>query len=190
DLDLVDATKKEFNLKKTYYSRNFKNIHLVALDSNLLNDDANKAEMLNWLRTDLSKLKKSQVSVVYFFHSPVTSASLHKPSETSLREITPILDEYLVDFVITAENHNYQRSCPLNLTGISEVCTSPGSLYIVSGGGGAPLQGFTGTREEIIRQRVKAYHFVLIEVDGQNIHLRAIDTEGKTIDDIELKKKI
>lgn len=137
DVPITDKIVKKFKLKKSYYSKNFKNVHLIALDSNLLSDQGKSDEMISWLKKDLAK-NKSKITIAYFFHSPVSSESLHKSSDAAREKIIPVLDEYLVDFVITAENHNYQRSCPLNLTGIGEVCVSPGTLNIVTGGGEHP----------------------------------------------------
>ncbi len=176
-----------------YYSVDIGTIHLVALDSNRPLDEASFSrtdDMADWLDQDLAGVPPDMVTIIILHHSPFTSESVHGPDRRVRNKLVSIFDQYAVDFVVSGHTHNYQRTCPLNFTASAETCASPGTLYLVTGGGGAPLHGFRSPREPFIAARTKAHHFLLFEVTDEGlIRLRAIDDTGTVIDDVTLRKR-
>jgi len=101
---------------KEYYSIDEGNLHLVMLDSETVNRDADGA-MAQWLKKDLAANTKPWVVVA--FHTPPYSDGGHKSDSDfdsggrlkDMREnFVPIFDEYGVDVVLSGHSHGYERS--------------------------------------------------------------------------------
>ena len=101
---------------EAYYSINSHNLHLVMLDSETVNRDAD-GKMATWLKKDLAANTKPWVIVA--FHTPPYSDGGHKSDDNfdsggrlvDMREnFVPIFDEYGVDVVLSGHSHGYERS--------------------------------------------------------------------------------
>lgn len=146
------------------YSFDYGNCHFVCLDANAYTNTLDP-KLIEWLRNDLSRSKADWKIVAY--HQPGFNSSGRHYDYQSMRLLSPFLEEWKVDLVLTGHVHNYQRSVPLKFdpkrdsTGQSYmmeksgrvdgkfkldtkfdgvVNTKPdGIIYIVSGAGGAVL---------------------------------------------------
>ena len=157
-----------------YYSFDWGDAHFVALDSTppRYSDSA----MLQWLESDLAASTATLKFV--FFHHALYTTGLHAgdPSLPAMKAmLEPIFDRYDVDLVFNGHDHAYERSRPIT-----------GTIYIVSGGGGAGLYDVT-TSGDIVAAR-KAHHTVQVQIDSCVLSLRAIDTSGAVFDQIALSK--
>lgn len=105
DLPQASGTEK-------YYSVNYGNVHLIALDSYGSYNAANSA-MYNWLEADLSNNTK-QWTIVYFHHPPYSKGSHDSDNSTELvdmrNNIIPLLESNGVDLVLSGHSHAYERS--------------------------------------------------------------------------------
>jgi len=107
---------------EAYYSYNYGNIHLVALDSYGWEAGSTRlydtlGAQANWLKQDLAA-NTQPWTIVYFHHPPYTKGSHNSDAETELinmrQNIVPILERYKVDLVLSGHSHSYERSYLLN----------------------------------------------------------------------------
>jgi acid phosphatase type 7 len=104
-----------------YYSFDYGNIHFIMLDSygidggNHLYDDTTAGVQAVWLKADLAaNAGTHKWTVVCLHHPPYTNGTHLSNSEGDLvairQKITPILERYGVDVVLTGHSHVYERS--------------------------------------------------------------------------------
>jgi len=87
-----------------------------------------------------------------------------------------------VDIVFAGHDHDYERSTPRR----DYVPGSDGVIYIVSGGGGAPL--YTVGSSAFTAFSASVHHTVQVQIESCILSLRAIDTSGAVFDQIALAK--
>ena len=113
-----------------YYSFDYANVHVVALDSQLaMRDEAGRAAMKQWLIDDLVS-NNLDWTVVIFHHPPYTRGDrdsdnplggVDQPTFDVREEFTPVFEDYGVDLVYSGHAHVYERSYYLNgHTGLSD----------------------------------------------------------------------
>ena len=102
--------------------------------------------------------------------------------------VVPLLEEYRVDLMLSGHQHNYQRSKPLRE---GRVTTLPngGIVYVVSGGG-ARAKHACQESEWLDFAICSASHglYNRITIDGNHLHIAAIDDSGRTRDRYTLEK--
>ena len=123
-----------------YYSYDHANIHFVVLDSMAASYRQIGSPMLNWLALDLGATHQQWI-IVYFHHPPYTRGTHNSDTEADLiqvrQNITPILESYGVDLVLSGHSHVYERSFLVQgHTGLSGTFTNDN---LVLGGSGDPL---------------------------------------------------
>jgi hypothetical protein len=82
---------------------------------------------------------------------------------------------------MTAHNHIYARSHPLDASGNPVVSGTGGVRYFVSGGGGAPLYDIHG-EDSRFAKALTSYHFVFLRLTAVSAFYWAIDTAGRVLD--------
>jgi len=107
-------------------------------------------------------------------HHPLYTSGIHTSAETTADEnLVPLFEQYGVDMVLSGHNHHYERSL------------KDGIYYIVTGGGGAPLNNFPNINLNPYSQvRQKIYEFVTLDINcatGQ-LEYQAWDLDGELID--------
>jgi uncharacterized protein (TIGR03437 family) len=168
-----------------FYSFDWGDVHFVSLDTNAPFHAAveGRGQMLRWLEDDLRRTRR--LWRVVYFHHPVVPTSNHEADPTSAlvrRHLEPIFDRHDVQLVLSGHEHNYQQAVPRR--GGRFVAFGAGTLNIITGGGGAPL--YSVAPREGLAFAASAYHYVRADVDGPRINLRAIDIDGRQIDEISL----
>lgn len=113
---------------EAYYSYDYANVHFVSLDSyargrdgKLLTDAG--SEQMAWLIKDLETTKQ-RWKIVYFHHPPYTKGTYDSDVWENLKQprlvVTPVLEKYSVDLVLSGHSHVYERSKPLKgFTGLA-----------------------------------------------------------------------
>jgi 3',5'-cyclic AMP phosphodiesterase CpdA len=158
-----------------YYSFTYGGVLFLALDSNRIT-----AAQRSWAR---NKLRNSNARCkVAYFHHPVWSSGRGYRSHVrkGRRErFVPILQRGGVDLVLNGHLQNYERSKPLRRGRRSR----RGIVYVVTGGGGARLNGFTTRkRPRWSARRGVFYHRLRITASDHKLRGKAIDTAGRTRD--------
>jgi hypothetical protein len=106
---------------EAYYSFDYGNVHFISLDSfargrdgKLLTDAG--SEQLAWLIKDLENTKQ-RWKIVYFHHAPYTRGTYDLDVWENLKQprlvVTPVLEKYGVDLVLSGHSHVYERSKPI-----------------------------------------------------------------------------
>lgn len=111
-----------------YYSFDYGNVHFVGLDSDGIEDNQYRlydtlGPQVKWLKKDLAA-NRQPWTIVFFHHPPYTRNSHDSDSEEELKlirqNLTPILERYKVDVVLSGHSHLYERSRPMRgHTGLS-----------------------------------------------------------------------
>lgn len=161
-----------------YYSYDWGPVHFVVLDSNTPLEHAagEDKRMLEWLERDLSQTRKFW-RVAYFHHPPYASGT-HEFSiegERVRRHVVPILERWGVQLVLCGHEHSYQRTKALRNGEAVE--DGNGTVYVISGGGGAPLYQF-GPRPLIAAGKAD-FNYLAGDVDRGRIRIRVVTFEGQ-----------
>jgi len=93
-----------------------------------------------------------------------------------------MLEKHGVHLVLNGHEHSYQRSEPIR--GGRLTLDGDGIVYVTAGGGGAYL--YPVYPSPYNAQSYSAYHFVLADVAGFKMNLRAIGLDGLEIDSFTL----
>lgn len=150
-----------------WYSFDLGDVHFVVLDTTRIGP-----EQVAWLELDLARSER-QFTVVLAHHPPFTSAR-RGPSRSFQTYFVPLLERHAVDLVLTGHEHHYERTKPIN-----------GIVYVVSGGGGARLT--SPGRQPYTERAVAKHHFLILEAHGRELRVRAVDIDGKTIDEFDVR---
>lgn len=103
-----------------YYSFDHGNIHFVCINTTGsvdINDVPGDGGMIDWLELDLKSTDKDWI-IAYFHHGPYTKGSHNSDTESrhikARRYITPLLEKYGADLVLSGHSHCYERSMLVN----------------------------------------------------------------------------
>ncbi len=158
-----------------YYAVDFGNSHFVELNTEI---DLYGAQR-DWLINDLSTAS-TDTSIDWIFvtlHRPPYSSGNHG-SQMDVRDAwCSLFETYGVDIVFAGHDHNYERTVPIN-----------GVIYIVTGGGGAPLRDVDSSSWTAYSE--KTYHFCLTDITQRKLFLKAIKPDGTVFDTLVIEKII
>jgi hypothetical protein len=109
---------RHFDLKNPFYSFDYQNVHFLAMSTGkgTVIPYVNGSEQYQFINDDLSKAANNpniDWIIVYGYRPFYTSPTIHPANENLRETYPPLFEKYGVDLVITAHNHNYQRSYPL-----------------------------------------------------------------------------
>jgi hypothetical protein len=175
-----------FGLIEQYYSFNYQNIHFLALSTEIpFNVTSAQYKFVN---NDLSKAASDpniDWIVVYFHRQMYTIPSDNRADRTLRSTYHPLFEQYGVDLVLQAHNHNYQRTFPIKFNSTSPknpietstnttTYTDPddGQIFATVGTGGVNLYPFTdkkATEKEQADYHVTRYlGYGILNVDITN----------------------
>jgi predicted phosphodiesterase len=139
-------------------------IRVFALDSNYMD-----RPQLQWFEKELAA-SGSDWKIV-FFHHPIYSSGGKHGSDTALRDqLEPLFLKYGVDVVMAGHEHFYERLKP-----------QKGIHYFISGGAGKIRRGDVGG-EFTEKAFDQGFHFMLLEIDGDQMHFQVVSDQSKTVD--------
>jgi len=164
------------------------NLHIIVLDSEVLSTGSGTWNtQLSWLENDLAANENIMWKVV-IFHRPAYSSGPHGPTSSIQQDWCPIFDDYHVDLAISGHDHIYERTYPIYGNTVKQ---SPleGTVYIVSGGWGAPVYGGSPSWWTAYGPATKR-NFVAIDISEKGgLHLWAVDSDGVTFDEYYIHKE-
>jgi hypothetical protein len=109
---------------------------------------------------------------------PIHASEDHGDHEALRRWLEPILKEHRVQVVFSGHDHIYERSRPI-----------AGTVFLTVGTGGAGLHPQRDRPDDPrFAARVAAHGFVHAELEGDVLRLRFLDTEGKTLDEADVRR--
>ena len=209
----MQAAASEAFPRTANYSFDYGNSHWTVIDSNYYMNWENKA-LREWLEKDLQAAQKSTWRFVTFHIPPFHSSKEHREDQW-MRVLCPLFEKYKVDVVWNGHVHNYQRSFPMTFApegspndkgevkgkwtldttfdGVQN--TKPNApLYIVTGGGGAPLydpdiQQKPSEWQPFTKRYIADTHsLTVVDMDGAKMSVRQISETGKELDKFTLTK--
>lgn len=154
-----------------YGSFDYSNCHFVWLDSEVISFSSQQS----WLTTDLAAARANpNIDWIFvWFHRPPFSAGNHGDNNDTRDAFVPILKDYEVDMVFLGHDHSYERTLPIG-----------GTIYIITGGGGAPLYGIDPGDNTCFCTSQLEYTKVI--VTGDDIHVFVKNPYGEVIDELQL----
>jgi hypothetical protein len=165
-----------------FYSFDYGPVHFVSLDTETaFQTIARRQAQLAWLDADLAAT--AQPWKVAFLHRPPYSAGQHHGSDLAVRAaFAPIFEARGVQLVISAHEHDYERTRPLR----DHTPDGQAVTYLVTGGGGAPLYpSGTGTWTAFSASR---HHYVRGVVADCVMSLSAVALDGVVFDRVDLDR--
>ncbi len=166
--------------KEVYYAFNYSNVCFIAL--NISTDDHRiSVEEETWLTTTLASANNSAFIdwIIVYFHVPLYSSGGHGCNPNLIEDYQQLFEDYKVDIVFQGHDHHYERMHVNNIH------------YFVGGGGGGILDIYTPWFVSRTWSQVKLinYHYMIIDIDGENLHLQAIRSDGLVFDNLYLESQ-
>jgi hypothetical protein len=176
-----------------YYSQDWGNLHVVALDSNCVDPvdaatmDCDPEAMKAWLREDLAKTRGSW-RIVTMHRAAVASGRYG--SSAKVAQLIPLFEEGGVDLVLQGHNHSYERTWPLRRGKIVQrgYAASDAPVYMTTGGGGDWVYPPPGAQPEWSAMRTAEFQHLLLEMDGDRLRVDAVRSDGSLLDSFTLNK--
>jgi 3',5'-cyclic AMP phosphodiesterase CpdA len=162
---------------KLYYSFDHGNAHFIALDTET-SLKPNTAQY-QWLEKDLAATPAQHVFV--YSHLPPYSIGLHGSNKGVRQTLCPLLEKHKkkVRVVFNGHDHLYYRT------------ERNGILYVVTGGGGAPLYQTWHVDEAQKGDAHRVFHhYLLVTVNGVEVTGKAFDLDGKERDEFKRQHEI
>jgi hypothetical protein len=149
-----------------YYSfRPKMGVRFFALDSNYID-----RTQLSWLEKELAG-SGSDWKIAFFHHPLYSAGGSHGPAVSTREVLEPVLVRHGVSVVLTGHEHFYERVTP-----------QKGILHFISGGGGKLRSGDIKKNAQTAKGFDTDLHFLMIEIDGDDLWFQAVSRDGKTID--------
>jgi Calcineurin-like phosphoesterase len=178
------------------YSFGYGNTFVIAFDADIAGDE----KQFQWVKGQLEGLDRTRyVNVIVFCHQAPFSSGPHggakvEPQTAILRDrYMPLFNANHVRILFSGHEHLFEHW-------IERYSDSSGSHrmdLIVSGGGGAPIYGYTGepdlsdylkanaanhvTLEHLVKPGVERgsnpYHYLLVRVDGEKIDMQVLSVD-------------
>ncbi len=140
-------------------------MRFFALDSRSLDP-----VQLRWLAAELRR-SETRWKICYLHHPLYTSGRYGSSAAAIRASLEPLLVAGDVDVVLSGHEHFYERLEPQH--GIS---------YFISGGAGSLRRDDIRPSALTARGFDTDYHFMLMEVSGDELYFQAISRTGETVD--------
>lgn len=141
-------------------------VHFFAIDSTYLD-----AAQLQWLERELAACE-AEWRIVFFHHPLYSSGRAHGASLESRAVLEPLFVKYNVSAAFSGHDHFYERSKP----------QKGGIVYWVSGAGGSLRKRDIRATPQSAKGFDADYHFMILEIAGDDLHYQAISRTGVTVD--------
>jgi hypothetical protein len=140
-------------------------VRFFALDSTNLDDS-----QFAWLARELAA-SDSEWKIAFLHHPLYTAGRYQLPARTVRRSLERVFVDHGVSVVFSGHEHFYQRSR-----------LQRGVQYFVSGAAGSLRRGDARRSPFIARTFDDDYHFMLVEIVGDELHFQAVSRTGATVD--------
>jgi len=111
-------------------------------------------------------------------HAPPFSNGRHGSDHAVRRELCPLFERAGVWVVFSGHDHGYEATWPLR----DGLVREDGTVYVVTGGGGARLYESRPDSPVWSRGRQVRHHWCVVRVAPNRVEVTAVTPEGETID--------
>lgn len=210
---LLEQYMDHFNLTKQFYSFNYQNVHFTVMATGLLRGSEGD-EQYEFVNADLASAASDpniDWIVVSHHNEAYTSPWVGVPNGDNVHiglnrlrdRYHPLFENYGVDLVLQADNHNYQRSYPLkynNANSSAPIITDAnnntsnysnpeGQIFVTVGTGGADTHFFLAKAPYMVSQYT-GYGSLNIDVidNGQTFNATFYSNDGDIRDQFSITK--
>jgi hypothetical protein len=165
-----------------WFSLDYGSAHIAVADdaSTIFPDQDGRGEA--FLDADLAEAQGQLTWRMVMHHQPIftsESAQGHGRTERLVENWLPVFVQHDVHFAFNGHDHKYERTLTMDGENVS-ADQDDGTIYVVTGGAGAPLydapsESFTATAESV-------FHYVIARVRPLLVELTAYDINGNVID--------
>jgi Calcineurin-like phosphoesterase len=194
---LLKQLMNKFHLDSQYYSFDYRNVHFLALSTELEPDEYD--DQFQFASEDLAnaRLDKKIDWIIVFQHRPLYSGSGLEILE--FREpYHHLFEKYHVDLVLTGHAHNYERSYPIlynenkpsrpTITDheVKQYFDPQGTIFVIAGTGGKSIQ-FVEPKP-FLTKIYEGYGCINVQIEGKQLRAEFYSDDGKTIDEFSIIK--
>ncbi len=175
-----------------FYTFTYGNTEFFMVDSN--RNVGPGSEQYPMLEAALKK-STSRWKIVCHHHPPYSSdendyGDLWKTNrstrgDTRVRALTPLYEKYGVDLVWNGHIHSYERTWPIKA---GKPVEEGGIVYMVTGGGGGPLETPGPIRPAFQNTVRRGHHFCMVRVNGGTLEFTAYALDGVPFDRLVIRK--
>jgi predicted phosphodiesterase len=151
-----------------YFVTDWANVRLIAVDLGIECDE--RCSQYRFVERALEEGAEDGKILVLFLHYPPYSSGAHGSHLGVQPIVSDLARRYGIEVVVTGHDHNYERTKPIN-----------GTTYLVSGSAGAPIRPVQP--QDFTAEARTEPHYVLFDVDGDKLSLRAINLRGEVFDE-------
>lgn len=164
-------------------------VDVVCIDSN--KDVSRGSVAYRWLDAELAR-SRALWRIVVHHHPPYSSddndygearLACARGGDPCVADLPELYDRHDVDLVLCGHVHGYERSLPLRG---GRVDRTRGTTYIVTGGAGGRLDGFSPAPNPTAARMRAVHHHLEVAVDPTRLEVRAYDRAGALFDEIVL----
>jgi hypothetical protein len=141
-------------------------VRFFALDTDYLDEP-----QIDWLEKELSS-STSDWKISFFHHPLYSSGKTHGSALETRAVLEPLFVKYGVSAAFSGHDHLYERSKP----------QKGGIVYWVSGAGGSLRKGDLRATDMTAKGFDRDYHFMIVEITGDDLYFQAVSRTGVTID--------
>jgi predicted phosphodiesterase len=165
--DAGQTQYKLFNMdgRKYYSFRPKPGARFFAIDSNYVDD-----KQLDWLGKELAA-SGSDWKIAFFHHPLYSSGATHGSADMQRQLLEPLFLKHGVNVVIMGHEHFYERIKP-----------QKGVAYFIVGSSAKLRKGDLRKSALTAYGNDSDYAFMLVEIDGDDLHFQAISDKGATLD--------
>jgi hypothetical protein len=170
---------------RTAYYIDIGNTRLIVLNTYHA-DESNqiRGRQLKWFNIVSSESKQYKL---VFLHSPAYPTGHHIDSSLDIYpekrdRFWNVVDKNNIDLVFTGHEHNYSRRIIDSSFSTENYQFKRGVTQIVTGGAGGPLMDTFEDRRGVIVPPISLFHYVIVDVYGDNLNVTAVSLEGDVID--------
>ncbi|MBT3344939.1 MAG: metallophosphoesterase [Gemmatimonadetes bacterium] len=175
-----------------YYTYRYGNAQFFLIDSNRKVEP--DSEQYQWLQKELEASTATWKIVSY--HHPAYSSDENDYGDTwsgpstrgdlRVRELVPLFDTYGVDIVWNGHIHSYERTWPLREN--RATTAGNGTIYMITGGGGGPLETPGPIRPWFQNNVRRGHHYCMVAINGTTLELKSFGLEGQLFDHLTITK--
>lgn len=167
-----------------YYAVDYGDLLMMSLNDTVAEGGVRDVEERQFIEAELRDTQATWK--VGMHHQPAYSTCTRHNSDLNVRDAwSDVFEDFGVDLVFAGHNHIYERSLPIKDG--AEQSPGEGTIYVVTGGAGAPLyresedQWFGDVANPI-------EHYVIADFSPSGIDVVAYDLSGNVIDSFNVPR--
>jgi len=167
------------------FSFDYGHLHQVVVNSDPADSSEITGAIATFLDGDLAASTARWNLVA--MHRALWSSGSHGSDLTRRAAWGPIIDAHHVDVVVAGHDHIYQRTKPM-LGTTAGATPVDGTIYVVSGGAGAPLYGMPSSPEYFTESAASTYNATVVSFRRDLMSAETFRDDGAPLDSFLISK--